>query len=420
MPKIARELTALEIGRLKAPGLVSVGVVPGLSLQISPTGTRSWILRAKVGGKRRDMGLGPYPGVTLAQAREKARMARERIDQGQDPILERERAQSLLRAEQGRAVTFEAAARAFIDAKSAEWSNPKHVAQWSATLESYAYPVIGRMHVADIEQTHILQVLEPIWATKTETASRVRGRIENVMDWARARGYRTGENPARWRGHLDKLLATPGKIAKVEHHPAVPAAEVAAFYAALHVREGLAARALEFALLTAARSGEVRGAVWSEINLDAGLWVIPGERMKAKREHRVPLSKAAVRVLEGLPRVEGGRPQEEGPDYVFPAPRGGQLSDMALTAVMRRMGLSFVPHGLRSTFRDWVAEHTTYPRDLAERALAHTLESKVEAAYQRGDMLEKRRVMMESWAKFLATPSSQDDKVVAISKRRSA
>lgn len=401
MPKIAKELSALEVSRLKAPGFVSVGGVPGLSLQISPSGSRSWVLRVKVGTKRRDMGLGAFPGVTLAQARDKARQARELIEQGHDPILERERAQSQLRAAQAGAVTFEEAANALINAKAAEWSNTKHAAQWKATLETYAFPILGRLHVADVGQVHVLQVLEPIWATKTETATRLRGRIENVLDWAKARGHRSGENPARWRGHLDKLLAKPTKIAKVEHHPAVPVEDAPAFYAALQDREGLAARALEFAMLTAARSGEARGATWAEIDLEKAIWIIPAERMKAKVEHRVPLVDRAVDLLKALPRVEGC-------DYVFPAPRGGKLSDMALTAVMRRMGLHYVPHGLRSTFRDWAAEKTNFPRDLAEKALAHVLSNAVEAAYQRSDMLERRRAMMDSWTTFIATPAQEN------------
>jgi integrase len=410
MPKIARELSAIEVSRLKAPGLVSVGVVPGLHLQVSATGTRSWILRVKVGIKRRDMGLGQFPGVTLAQARDKARQARELIEKGHDPILERERAQSRLKAEQASAITFESAAHAFMDAKSPEWSNPKHASQWVATLKTYAYPVIGQLHVADVKQTHVLQILEPIWASKTETATRLRGRIENVLDWARARGYRTDENPARWRGHLDKLLSAPEKTTKVVHHPAVPINEVSAFYTALQQRTGMAARALEFALLTATRSGEVRGAKWVEFDLDTGLWVIPAERMKARKEHRVPLSKPALQILRDLPRLEGS-------EFVFPAPRAGALSDMALTAVMRRMGLSFVPHGLRSTFRDWTAERTSYPRDLAEMALAHTVGNKVEAAYRRGDMLERRAAMMQVWADFLATPAITGEKVSVLRRQ---
>lgn len=410
MPKIVPEKSALEVARLRAPGLVPVGTVPGLCLQITPTGARSWILRVKIGSKRRDMGLGAYPAVTLAQAREKARHARELIDQGQDPILERERKQSKLRAEQASVITFEAAARSFMDAKSAEWSNPKHAAQWTATLATYAYPVIGRLHVADVKQTHVLQILQPIWATKTETASRLRGRIENILDWAKARGYRKDDNPARWRGHLDKLLSAPEKTTKTVHHPAVPINEAAAFYVALSQRHGMAARALEFALLTAARSGEVRGAVWAEFDLNAGLWIVPAERMKARKEHRVPLSTSTIGILRALPRLEGS-------EFVFPAPRAGALSDMALTGVMRRMELKFVPHGLRSTFRDWAAERTNYPTELAEMALAHTVGDKVEAAYRRGDMLERRAHMMQAWADFLAAPQVDGEKVVPMKTR---
>jgi len=410
MPKIAEELSALEVARLTAPGLVAVGVVPGLHLQVSKTGARSWVLRVTVGSKRRDMGLGAYPAVTLAQAREKARHARQLIEQGQDPILNRERAQSRLKAEQASVITFEAAARVFMDSKSAEWSNPKHAAQWAATLETYAYPVIGQVHVAEVKVSHVLKILQPIWTTKTETASRVRGRMENVLDWAKARGYRKDENPARWRGHLDKLLSAPEKTTKTIHHPAVPVSEAAAFYTALQKRAGTAARALEFALLTAARSGEVRGATWAEIDLDAGLWVVPAERMKARVEHRVPLPEPAIQVLQGQPRLEGS-------ELIFPAPRGGQLSDAALAAVMRRMGLETVPHGLRSTFRDWTAERTNYAGDLAEKALAHVVKGKVEAAYQRGDMLERRRHMMQAWADFLATPPAVGEKVVPLARR---
>jgi integrase len=410
MPKIAAQLSALEVSRLKAPGLVSVGGVPGLSLQISATGARSWILRVKVGSKRRDMGLGPYPGVTLAQAYEKARSARATIEQGEDPILTRERAQSQLRAAQASAITFKQAAERFIDAKAPEWRNPKHRAQWAATLESYAYPVIGNLDVKDVTDNHVLQIIEPIWTTKTETATRVRGRIENVLDWATAKKYRTGENPARWRGHLDKLLSAPKKTTAVVHHEAIPVDAAPEFHAKLKERKGTAARALEFILLTATRSGETRGAVWPEIDLDKGIWTIPANRMKAGREHRVPLTASMVELLQSLPRMEGV-------ELVFPSAKGVRLSDMAITQVMRRMGLTAVPHGLRSTFRDWVAEKTSYPRDLAEKALAHTLTDAVEAAYQRGDMFQKRQKMMESWGQFLATPVVQGSKVVSMSKR---
>lgn len=410
MPKIAAQLSALEVSRLKAPGFVSVGGVPGLSLQVSATGARSWILRVKVGSKRRDMGLGPYPAVTLAQAHQKAREAREAIEQGNDPIMVRERAQSKLRAAQASAITFKQAAAKFIEAKAPEWRNPKHKAQWTATLKSYAFPIIGDLDVNDVADAHILQILEPIWPTKTETATRVRGRIENVLDWATAKKYRSGENPARWRGHMDKLLSAPKKTTAVVHHEAVPVDDAPAFLATLQERKGSAARALEFLLLTATRSGEVRGAAWSEFDLDKGLWAIPAGRTKSGREHRVPLTESMMAILRQQPHLEGC-------DWVFPSPSGKRLSDMAITQVMRRMGFTAVPHGLRSTFRDWVAEKTSYPRDLAEKALAHTLADSVEAAYQRGDMFEKRRKMMDSWVKYLATPLAKGGKVVPMNRR---
>lgn len=404
MPKIAAPLSALEVSRLKAPGFVSVGTVPGLHMQISATGARSWVLRAKVGAKRRDMGLGAYPAVTLAQAHEKARQARQAIEQGNDPILDRERAQSKLRAAQAAAITFRQAAAKFIETKSVEWGNPKHKAQWGATLETYAFPVIGDLNVQDVADVHVLQILEPIWLTKTETATRVRGRIENVLDWATAKKYRIGENPARWRGHLDKLLAAPKKTTAVVHHEAIALDDTPTFYAALQKREGVAARCLKFVLLTAARSGEARGATWSEFDLPNKIWTIPAARMKAKREHRVPLSESAMEILNRDSNHAGG-------ELVFPSLAGKKLSDMALTQVMRRMELTAVPHGLRSTFRDWCGERTSYPRDLAEQALAHKLTNAVEAAYRRGDSLEKRRAMMGAWAKFLATPIAKGNNV---------
>lgn len=401
----AKELSALEVGRLRSrPGLHAVGGVPGLYLQVTPTGATTWVLRTVIGSKRRAMGLGGFPGVTLSGARDRAREARLQVENGIDPILSRQQAKSALRAQQAAAMTFDEAVRQYIDTKGDEWRNAKHRAQWGSTLETYASPFIGRMLVADIGQPNILAVLQPIWKTKTETATRVRGRIETVLDWARVRGYRDGENPARWKGHLDALLPKPGKIAKVEHHAALDVDDVAAFMSQLREAQGTGARALEFVILTAARSGEVRGAEWSEIDLDAGVWTVPGERMKAGREHRVPLSAQAIKLLKALPKVEGS-------NLVFPAARSKKaLSDMTLTAVMRRMGADAVPHGFRSTFRDWVAERTTYPRELAEKALAHVLESRVEAAYQRSDMFDRRAHMMTAWADFCETPVVKDRK----------
>lgn len=395
MPKKSREMGALEVGRLSESGLYAVGGVTGLYLQITGA-AKSWILRAKVGAKRRDMGLGGFPTVTLAQAREKARIARETINAGTDPILERERAQSALRSAQTGAVKFSDAARMFIDARGDEWRNAKHRQQWVNTIEKYAAPTIGKLLVADIRKEHVLLVLEPIWKTKTETASRVRGRIEHILDWAKAHGHREGENPARWRGHLDKLLSKPSKIAKVEHHAALPIDEMGTFMTDLRQREGTGARALEMLVLTAARSGEIRGATWEEIDLDGALWTIPGERMKGGKEHRVPLSNRVVEMLRALPRMEGT-------DLVFPGSKKKPLSDMTLIAVMQRMKAEAVPHGFRSTFRDWASERTSYPAEMAEMALAHTLTNKVEAAYRRGDLVAKRAGMMEAWAKFCTT-----------------
>lgn len=395
MSRKATELGALAVSRLREPGLHAVGGVSGLYLQVTSSGARSWILRAMVGGKRRDMGLGGFPDVTLAIAREKAREARAKIEQGLDPILERERAVSLLRAEQAKSMTFEAACLALIDAKSDEWRNAKHRAQWSASLETYAFPIIGKLQVGDVGQAQVLNVLQPIWKDKTETANRLRGRIEQVLDWSRVRGFRDGENPARWRGHLDKLLPAPTKIARVVHHKALPIDAMAGFVAALRQRKGVTARALEFLVLTAARSGEARGATWSEIDMDAAVWTVPAERMKAHKEHRVPLSPQALALLASLPRIEGN-------DLVFPAPRGGVLSDMTMTALMRRMEVDAVPHGMRSSFRDWAAERTDFPREVAEMALAHTIGNAVEAAYRRGDLFAKRAEMMAAWAQYVA------------------
>lgn len=410
MPKKARELSALEVGRLKAAGMHAVGGVSGLQLQITDAGARSWILRATVGSRRRDMGLGGFPDVTLAQAREKARAAREQIAAGIDPIEAGRAARSALIASQISAKTFEQCAHAFIDAKEAEWRNPKHRDQWESTLKTYAFPKLGSMLVRDIALPHIMSVLEPIWTTKTETASRLRGRIESVLDWATVRGYRQGDNPARWRGHLDKVLAKPSKVAKVEHHAALDVDSVSAFISALRKMEGMGARALEFAILTAARSGEVRGATWDEIDIKARIWTVPADRMKASKEHRVPLSKAVLKLIEALPRLEDS-------PYVFAAPRGGMLSDMSLSAVMRRMEVDAVPHGFRSTFRDWAAERTAYPGEVVEMALAHTIGDKVEAAYRRGDLFDKRRRLMEEWATFCAQPSGEGV-VVPLKKKR--
>lgn len=411
MPRKARELTALEVSRLTQPGFHFVGGVAGLALLVSNTGARSWVLRVMVGGKRRDMGLGGFPDVTLAGARTKAREARDKIDAGVDPILERSQLQSALRAAQVAALTFEQAAQKYIEAHEKGWKNAKHGQQWRNTLKTYAYPLIGPVLVRDIGTPQVKAVLEPIWHTKAETATRVRNRIELVLDWAIAHEYREGPNPARWRGHLDKMLPRRSKVAPTKHHEALPVADVGAFMVKLREQDGIGARALEFAILTAARSGEVRGATWDEIDLEAGVWTVPGERMKVGKEHRVPLSKPAIRILKAQPHRKG---------LVFPAPRSGDvLSDMTLSAVLRRMEVPAVPHGFRSTFRDWAAERTSYPNEMAELALAHTIGDKVEAAYRRGDMFEKRRRMMEDWAAFCVKPEEKGA-VIPMKRTRAA
>jgi len=396
MPKRAKELGALAAAKLRAPGLYAMGGVPGLHLQVSDSGARSWVLKVMIHGKRREMGLGGYDDASLADARDAARRARATIVQGIDPIMQAKAAQSEMRAAVAKAVTFRDAASKYIAAHKAGWRNPKHGQQWQNTLDTYADPVIGSLLVRDVTMAHVLKILEPIWTEKTETASRVRGRIESVLDWAKGRGYRTGDNPAAWKGNLSAQLAAPKKIAKIVHHAAMPLADMGVFMAALRQREGIAARALEFAILTAARSGEVRGAQWSEFDMDAATWTIPGERMKMGHAHRVPLTESAMGILRALPRLEDV-------EFVFPAPRGGALSDMSLTAVMRRMGVDAVPHGFRSTFRDWAGERTNYPREVAEMALAHKIGDQTEAAYWRGDLFEKRRRMMADWAKFVGT-----------------
>lgn len=393
MPKKAKELLPIHIRRLTQPGFYAAGGVAGLHLRIQPSGSKSWILRAMVGAKRRDIGLGGYPEILLSSARDKAREAKEQIRQGIDPIEERRSARERLIASQTNAVTFAEAARRFLGGKRHEFSNSKHAAQWESTLSTYTFPVMGNLPVNDIELSHILRILEPDWLTRTETMSRLRGRIESVLAWAIVHGYRQGANVAVWKGNLDAVLPKPGKVKSIKHHAALPWKDIPAFMPELRKREGIAAKALEFLILTATRSGEVRGAVWDEIDLKEEVWIIPPERMKANREHRIPLSEAALELLTQLPRMVGI-------PYVFPAPRGGILSDMAMSKVMKRMQVNAVPHGFRSTFRDWASENTAYPNNVCEQALAHTIPSAVEAAYRRGDLFEKRITLMADWAAY--------------------
>lgn len=402
------KLSALKVAKLTATGRYGDG--GGLWLQISTSGTKAWIFRYTVAGRARQMGLGPIGDVTLAEAREAAREARRQIRDGVDPIDARRAKLAAARTTIAKGTTFEECAKRLIEAHEAGWRNSKHRDQWRSTLETYAYPVIGKLSVSVIDTGLVLKVIEPIWKEKSETASRVRGRIEAVLDWAKARGYRSGENPARWRGHLDKLLPARSRLRKVEHHAAMAIDDLPGFMDKLREKHVVSASALEFTILTAARTGEVIQARWSEIDLKAKLWTVPAERMKAKREHRVPLSARAVDVLSKLPR-------EDGDDCVFVGPRKGRgLSNMAMLQLLRGMlpGSNLTVHGLRSTFRDWGSERTSFASEIVEAALAHTIESKVEAAYRRGDLLEKRRRLMEAWAGFCASSSQGRAPVVSI------
>ncbi len=412
MPKRSVELKALEVKRLSTPGRHAVGGVQGLYLNITDTGARSWIFRVMVNANRRHIGLGAFDDVSLAEARELAREMRKKIAFGTDPVAERQEAQAAARAERRQVLAFaDAFEQYFTDKLEGELSNPKHRAQWRSTLTTYAYPVIGETPVEQITVEDVLAVLKPIWTTKTETATRVRQRIERVLDWCAAMGHRTGANPAFWKGSLQQMLPSPNKVKNVVNHPAVAIDEVNSWFSILKTRDGTAARALVFLALNASRSQEIRKAQWDEILFDTAIWQIPGEHMKMKAPHRVPLSARAVQVLRETPRFAGS-------SLIFPSPNRGEMSDATLSAVMKRMHKAevdagrkgfldpvskrpAVPHGLRSTFRDWVAERTDHPREMAEIALAHEMGNDVERAYRRGDMLEKRRQMMEDWANFL-------------------
>lgn len=429
MPKKAKELTALAVSKIKVDGRHAVGGAEGLHLQVLGD-ARSWILRAAVGTRvnkqgqsvahRRDIGLGSYPDVTLAEAREKAREYRKQVSMGVDPVAVRKAARAKTLVEAEGLKTFEQCAPLYIAANRVGWKNAKHVQQWENTLATYIYPILGKVPVADINTGMVLNALlqevevrdkkVPFWYAKAETASRVRGRVEVILDWAAFRGFRKGENPARWKGHLEHELPSRNKVQKVKNQPALPYTQLGSFLAELRKREGVSARALEFVILTATRSSEVFGVTWDEIDLQAKLWTIPKERMKAEREHRVPLSDEALSLLKELPRFVGNR-------LVFVAPGGGMLSDMSLTSLIRRMNVSeleagrqgfmdpkqsrvVTTHGFRSTFRDWAGETTSYPREVCEHALAHKLADETEAAYQRGDLLVKRTALMADWAQY--------------------
>ena len=359
-------------------------------------------------GKARAMGLGPYPVLGLADARMKALECKKLLLEGNDPIEARNAQRREKELNNAKAISFDACAAAYIESHKIGWKNAKHVTQWTNTIETYASPIFGSQPVQVVDTALVMRVLEPIWQTKPETASRVRSRIELVLSWATTRGYREGENPARWRGHLDNLLPKRSSVKSVEHFTALPINSIGDFMSALRAQVGVAPRALEFLILCASRTGEVIGAKWNEINLDEGIWTIPAERMKAKREHRIPLAPRAIEILKEMQA-------NETMGYVFPSLPGNKpLSNMAFLMLLRRMNIEVTAHGFRSTFRDWAAERTNFPREVAEAALAHTLKDKVEAAYRRGDLFEKRRRLMTEWAKFCSRAPVDSKQVIHI------
>ena len=414
MRREGNKLSAAAVRAANKPGLYGDG--HGLYLQVSAYDTKSWVFRYMIDGRPRKMGLGALHTVSLAEAREEAEKARKKVRKGIDPIEEEKAARAQRKIEAAKSMTFKQCADAYIKANESTWKNDKHIAQWHATFEETrrgkrvfpaATAIINDLPISAIDTGLVRKVLEPIWYETPETASRVRGRIERVLAWATVAGYRTGDNPARWTGHLKELLPAKTKVAAVEHHDAVPYRDLPDFMAKLRGRAGVSPRALEFTILTAARTGEVIGAKWSEFEVDAKLWTIPAERMKAGREHRVPLTDRALAILEGLPR-DG--------EFVFPGARKGKpLSQQAMLELvrgMRRMGATV--HGFRSSFRDWANEQTSYPNELCEVALAHTVNNKTEAAYRRGDMMEKRRRLMADWATYCERAPADRRNVISI------
>ena len=395
--KLSNALTPLAVKNAKS-GRHADGA--GLHLLVKETGARSWVYRFMLKGRSRDIGLGAagQGGITLAAARDLASAFRLKVKAGIDPLDERQReayeALASAQAAQIAGITFKAVAEAYIGANEASWRNDKHRQQWRNTLASYVYPVMGELSVADIGTAHVLTILEPIWQEKPETAARIRGRIETVLDAAKARGYRDGENPARWRGHIAQILPPRSRLTR-GHHKALPYEAIPAFTAKLREREAMAALALEFVILTATRTSEVLGATWAEVDLHKAIWTVPATRMKAGKEHRIPLSTRAIEILETVKPL--------GRTSLFPADKGGKLSTMAMAMVLRRMKLDCTVHGFRSGFRDWAAECTGYAHEVCEMALAHVIGNKSEAAYRRGDLFDKRRRLMADWANYCAS-----------------
>jgi integrase len=407
------KLSATKVSKTVTPGRYGDG--GGLWLQVTDGAggpTKAWLFRFMLNGKARQMGLGSVDSFSLAEARDRARKARQLVTDGIDPIEAKRKKHMDAMAEDAKRITFKEAATRYIETQRAGWKNKKHGHQWAATLKTYAHPVIGELAVDTVDTGHILKILQPIWNMKTETAGRVRGRIEAVLDWATVAEYRRGDNPARWSGRLDKLLPPKAKVRKVKHHKAMPYAGVPELMSNLRNRAGISARALEFTILTAVRTGETIGARWSEVNFSTGVWTVPSARTKSGRDHRVPLPEAAVTLLKVLPRLDEG-------DLVFPgARRTKPLSNMAMLELLKGMsGNAYTVHGFRSSFRDWAKEQTNFSREIAELALAHVVKDDTEAAYSRGDALDKRRRLMAAWAAYCAAPRTRgktESKVISM------
>lgn len=430
MPKVAKELSALELKRLTTPGVHFVGGCPGLILQISPTGSKSWILRTRIDGGRKHIGLGSYPIVSLADARTEGRLLLAKARIGENPVEQRKSERSKRQAEASKNITFRQCATAYLERHIQAFTNEKHRKQWSSTLEAYVYPLMGNVIVGELDKSHILKVLlQPIkdkagktegdfWTVRTETAKRVQGRIKSIIDYAIVAEYRSTINPAAWAGYLDTQLPSAAKIKKSRHQPALPYPAAGDFMTKLRANDCISARALEFLILTGVRSGSVRLATWNEIDYNNMVWTIPAEHTKTKREHRVPLAPQAIKLLKALPKFTDS-------PFVFPSPRGKALSDMALSQLMRGLAErgeltdEAVPHGFRSTFRDWAAEQTNYPDEIRKAASGHTVGDAVHAAYQRTDLLEKRRRLMNEWANYLDKPStSASGKAIPLRRRK--
>lgn len=427
MPKIARQLTDLEVKNLSSVGRHAVGGVPGLCKQVGSSTSASWILKVTVGGRHKEIGLGSCRAVTLKKARDRARQLRVEVSQGLDPLQQKRQTKLQRRRNQQRAKTFDQVADLYIDSIAPQWQNRKSRAQWESSLATYVSPHIGQNDCSDIETPDVMSVLEPIWQTKTETASRIRGRIEKILAYAKTRGYRSGENPARYKGHLDSMLPSPEKLKPKVAQPALGYHDLPIFMSVLRKVDTVAARCLEFMILTATRQGETRGLIWSELNMAEKLWVIPASRMKAGKEHVVPLTDRCLNILHNLPK------RDDSP-YVFAALRGGKLSDATVGKLVKTLHRNevelgragfvdhrqeqrvVVPHGFRSTFRDWAAECTSSPREVIEHCLAHQLRDRAEAAYQRGSILPKRVGLMAKYDRYcgVTVGGADADKVTAI------